>query len=93
MSQFAFPGATQTIKRVCRKCFIFGVFSPSSALAEREGLSGNARNASRINNLAAPLSCRLYQGNVPVSSSAALNGLPASHVRDSVFDAIKTTQA
>jgi hypothetical protein len=47
----------------------------------RKGLSGNLHKASRINNLTpSPLSC-LYQGNVPLSSHAAPNGPPASHIQ------------
>ena len=68
MSQFAFPGATQTIKRVCRKCFIFGVFSPSSALAEREGLPQFTNDTSKINDLMPTRTARVYQSRAPKSS-------------------------
>ena len=44
-------------------------------LAERKGLSGNAPKTDKINDLTAPPLSRLYQGNVPLSSNAALNGL------------------
>jgi hypothetical protein len=70
VSQFAFPGATQTIKRVCRKCFIFGVFSPSSALAEREGLPRHASKINKINSLQPTRMRSVYQSYVLKSSLA-----------------------
>ena len=42
-------------------------------MVPRKGLSGNVRNTSIINDLTPPPLHRLYQGNVPLSSSTALS--------------------
>lgn len=50
-------------------------------VAPRKGLSGTANNTSRINDLTPPRLHRLYQGNVPLSSNAVLNGPSVSQVQ------------